>query len=253
MVHNRETFSCVSGKITFMSISKRAVTLAFESPRSPYFVYINDILAFATVVSIFAIIIETVPSFASYAPVFSFIEWATVVLFTLEYIVRLWVADSPKKYALSFFGIVDLVAVLPTFLGLGNLTFLKSARVVRIIRFLRLVRLTKLSRLSMKDAEETMGIFGFNIALYATTLVFVMLMFGVALHVFNTPAGQYWSVPQGMYWTFSLFLGGLPAPVPPGTSGTIIFILAKFCGMALFGLLVGVVGKLFNEWILGKK
>ncbi len=105
----------------------------------------------------------------------------------------------------------------------------------------------------MKDAEETLGIFGFNIALYATTLIFTMLIFGVLLHILVTGNDQYWSIPSGMYWTFSLFLGGLPAPVPPGTMGTTIFILAKFCGMALFGLLVGVIGKLFNQWILGKK
>ncbi len=235
-----------------MGTSKHAVALALENPRSRYFVYINDVLAFATIISIFSIIIETVPSYSKFASVFSFIEWSTVTLFTIEYLLRLWTANPRKEYAGSFFGIVDLVAVLPSFLGLGNLTFLKSARVVRIIRFLRLVRLTKLSRLSMKDAEETLGIFGFNIALYATTLLFVMLIFGVVLHIFNTADGQYWSVPQGMYWTFSLFLGGLPAPIPVGTSGTIIFILAKFCGMALFGLLVGVVGKIFNQWILGR-
>jgi Ion transport protein len=136
---------------------------------------------------------------------------------------------------------------------MGNLTFLKSARVVRIIRFLRLARLSKLSHIHADNAEETLGIFGFNIALYALTLVFVMLIFGVALHVFIDGDGNYWSIPAGMYWTFSVFLGGLPAPIPPGQVGTAIFIFAKFAGMALFGLLVGVVGKIFNQLILGKK
>ena len=56
-----------------------------------------------------------------------------------------------------------------------------------------------------------------------------------------------------MFWALSVFLGGLPVVVPEGMLGTTLFVVAKFSGMALFGLLVGVVGKIFNQWILGKK
>lgn len=234
-------------------ISKRAVLRTFENPQAPYFTAVNDILAGATVISIFAIILETVPSLFKYHELFLVIEWTTVFLFTVEYLLRVWATQRKRTYVLSAFGIIDLIAILPTFIGIGNLTFLKSARVVRIIRFLRLARLAKLSHIRTADAEETFGIFGFNIILYALTLIFAMLILGVALHVLITGDGHYWSIPAGMYWSFSVFLGGLPAPIPPGTAGTTIFILAKFAGMALFGLLVGVVGKLFNQIILGKK
>jgi voltage-gated potassium channel len=236
-----------------MKTSKQKVLDIFENPQSPYFSVTNDTLAFATIISVFTIILETVHSLSSYHIWFLFIEWATVFLFSAEYILRLWATKNRKTYAFGFFGIVDLLAILPTFIGLGNLTFLKSARIVRIIRFLRLVRLTKLSRIKTKDAEETFGIFAFDIMLYAFTLLFAMLLLGVALHIFVSENGQYWSIPAGMYWTFAVFLGGLPAPIPPGTAGTVIFIFAKFLGMALFGLLVGIIGKIFNEWILGRK
>jgi voltage-gated potassium channel len=242
----------VGAKIKGMKSPRQFVYTTLENPQSKYFSLVNDILALATIVSIFAIVLETVPSLLHYSTLFHIIEWGTVGLFLLEYILRLWSAKNWRRYAYSFFGTIDLVAIIPTFLGLGNLTFLKSARVVRIIRFLRLVRLTKLSRYGAKDIEETVGMFGLNILLYAVVLLFVTLAFGVTLHIFESNEGHYWSIPAGMYWTFSVFLGGLPAPIPPTTSGTVIFILAKFSGMALFGLLVGVVGKLFNEWILGK-
>jgi voltage-gated potassium channel len=234
-------------------ISKRNVLRTFENPNAKYFSIVNDTLALATIVSIFAIILETVPSLFAYHKAFITIEWVTVILFSTEYLVRLWATPRKRDYALSTFGIIDLTAILPTFIGIGNLTFLKSARVVRIIRFLRLVRLSKLSHIQTENAEETLGIFGFNILLYAITLTFVLLILGVSLHVFIDGEGHYWSIPAGMYWSFSVFLGGLPAPIPPGTAGTIIFIIAKFSGMALFGLLVGVISKIFNGWILGKK
>jgi len=235
-----------------MTIKKRVAAI-FEDPNSTYFSLVNDVLAIATIVSILVIVIETIPEFSRYQNTFLFIEWFTVALFSLEYVVRFWIAKPKLKYTLSFYGIVDLVAILPTFIGMGNFTFLKSARVVRIIRFLRIVRLSKLSRIKVKDAEETIGILGFNIAIYTFSLLFIMLFLGVLLHVFVSVPTQYWSIPQGMYWAFSVFLGGLPAPIPPGSAGTVIFIVAKFCGMALFGLLVGIVGKLFNDWLLGKK
>ncbi len=235
-----------------MKVSKQGVLAIFEDPQSKYFGLVNDVLAIATIVSILTIVLETVPSLYIYEAYFLAIEWITVILFSAEYLLRLWSNKNPTQYAFSFFGIIDLIAILPTLIGLGNLTFLKSARIVRIIRFLRLVRLSKLSRINIDDAEETMGIFGFNIALYAFTLLFVTLLFGVILHIFDASDGRYWSIPAAMFWTFSVFLGGLPTPIPPGTLGTVIFIAAKFCGMALFGLLVGVVGKIFNELILGK-
>jgi voltage-gated potassium channel len=236
-----------------MKLSKHTVLEVFENPRSKYFGVINDTLALATLLSVLAIVLETVQSLHTYATLFLTIEWVTVILFSTEYLARLWATKKRGSYAFSFFGIIDLLAILPTFIGIANFTFLKSARVVRIIRFLRLVRLSKLTRVKTKDAEETLGIFWFNILLYASTLIFAMLLVGVALHVFVSTGEHYWSIPKGMYWTFAVFLGGLPAPIPAGTSGTVIFIIAKFLGMALFGLLIGVIGKIFNEWILGKK
>jgi hypothetical protein len=115
-----------------------------------------------------------------------------------------------------------------------------------------MVRLAKMSRVKAKDVEETIGIFGFNILIYSATLLFVMMCIGTLLHVFQSTPDTHWSIPTGMYWAFSVFLGGLPAPIPPGEWGTAIFILTKFCGMALFGLLIGVIGKMFNQLILGK-
>lgn len=233
--------------------SKKQVAGIFDNPQSPLFTVVNDVLSVATIVSIIAIVLETVPALQKYNSIFLIIEWVAVILFTIEYVLRFWSTKKRSDYTLSLYGIIDLVAILPTYFGLGNFTFLKSARVIRIIRFLRLSRMTKLSKINMKDAEETLGVFGFNIALYATSITFVMLVLGVALHVFISGGDIYWSVPNGMFWAFSVFLGGLPAPIPPGSIGTTIFIITKFCGMALFGLLVGMVTKIFNQWILGAK
>lgn len=233
-----------------MKYVRKAIGRTLEDPTSPYFSFVNDILAVATLVSVLAIVLETVPTLKAYHVWFLAFEWVTVGLFLAEYIARIYATRPVQSYVFSFFGIVDLLAILPTFLGLGNFTFLKSARIVRLMRFLRMIRIAKMSRMKKKDIEETMGVFGFNVLLYAVTLLFTMVVVGALLHTFVMTST--WSIPQGMYWAFSVFLGGLPAPIPPGTEGTIIFIFTKFCGMILFGLLIGVVGKVFNQLILGK-
>lgn len=236
-----------------MRLSKKATLSTLDNPDARYFALVNDTLALATIVSIIAIVLETVPSLASYHSTFLVVEWVAVILFTLEYVARVWATKKREEYIFSPFGIIDAVAIAPTLLGLGNLSFLKSARVVRIIRFLRLVRIAKISHAKVENVEDTLGVYGFNIALYALTLLLVILVLGVLLHTFVSSDESYWSIPTAMYWAFSVFLGGLPAPIPAGTAGTAIFIATKFCGMALFGLLVGVVSKMFNQWILGQK
>lgn len=230
---------------------RKRVRNTLDNPKAKYFGVINDFLSLLTIVSILAIVLETVPDFSNYEKWFLVVEWVAVFFFGLEYIARIWSAKKPLAYVFSFFGVVDLVAILPSILGLGNLSFLKSARVIRIIRFLRLVRISKLAKAEIGNIEETLGAFGVTIAVYTVAVVSVLLMLGVSLHLL-LPGGQYWSVPGGMYWAFAVFLGGLPAEIPPGKIGLVIFIIAKFLGMALFGLLIGVTGKIFNEILLGR-
>ena len=95
-----------------MTLKKRVVA-TFEDSSSPYFSLVNDVLAIVTIISIFVVVIETVSSLSPYKYLFLTIEWFTVILFTLEYLARLWVAKPKKKYYLGFFGIVDLLAILP--------------------------------------------------------------------------------------------------------------------------------------------
>ena len=102
---------------------------AFERPTTRPFVVVNDFLAFVTIVSILAIVLESVASFSSYHLLFKGVEYTAVSIFTLEYIARLWITRPRRKYILSFFGIIDLISIVPTYLAVANLTFLKSSRI----------------------------------------------------------------------------------------------------------------------------
>jgi len=214
-------------------------------------VLVNDFLALLTIISIVSLVLETVPSLEAYFPVFIFIEWFAVIVFSGEYLYRLRMSNPAWRYSVSFFGIVDLVSILPTILGLGNFTFLKSARALRIIRMLRMLRLAKVTR-SKVVSEESMGVMSLSILIYFATLVFALLITGTAMYLVEGSQSAFSSIPAGMWWSLKVFLSGISVAEPVTAVGEFFFVITRFIGLLLLGLLIGVVGNLFRTLVMGK-
>lgn len=230
---------------------KRFLKRAFTKTNTHLFHITQDFFALLTVVSIVALVLETVPSLSRYETVFIAIEWVAVALFTLEYIARTIVSNPSWRYTVSFFGLIDLIAILPTFLGLGNFTFLKSARALRIIRMLRMVRLAKVSRRGVTD--ENMGVLAFNVLIYFVTLLFALLITGTAIYLVEPSQSAFASIPSGMWWSLKVFMAGIPVVSPETQLGEVFFVLTRFIGLLMLGLLIGVVGNIFRVVLMGKK
>ena len=228
------------------------IKIAVTKPLSREATIANDVLAFLTIVSTISIILETVPSYVAHIPTFIAIEWFVVTIFTIEYAARTYYAKKPGSYNLSLFGIVDLVSILPTFLGAGNLTFLKSARVLRILRFLRVLRLTKLSKVNGREIEEAAGMYALNIAIFVVTLFSALMVVGVAMYIAEGGNVHYESIPLSMLWALKVFLLGIPVEIPTTAGGEAVHILARFVGLVVFGVLVGILGNIFKKVLLGK-
>lgn len=226
---------------------------ALENPKSRFFVITNDILALATVVSVLAIVLETVSSLQGYGHLFKTIEYSATALFSIEYLARIYVAKRPLKYIFSFFGIIDLLAIIPTYLGLGNFTFLKTARAFRIVRLLRMVRLVRLSKIKKKDKDGASTLYSLNIQIYAITLVTAVLILGTLFYIFE--GGQHYAedIPSSMYWVFKAIIGGISYPQPISTGGTVVLILTRFCSMILLGLMLSLVGTIMRKLLIGSE
>jgi len=231
---------------------KALLIKAFARPTTKTFHVVQDFLALLTIVSIVALVLETVPALSGYSQTFLIVEWVVVSVFTLEYISRLYVTKPGYKYSLSFFGIIDLVLILPTFLGLGNFTFLKSARALRIIRLLRMLRLAKITR-SNVIAEENLSILSLNVLIYFVTLLFALMVTGTAMYLVEPTAAAFASIPAGMWWSLKVFMAGIPVTEPTTQLGELFFVLTRFIGLLLLGLLIGVVGNVFRMVLGGGK
>lgn len=110
------------------------------------------ILIISIFISILVVMLSSVEAFyQQYSPLFFYLEWGFTLLFTIEYIFRLIAVRQPKLYARSFFGVIDLLSILPSYLGL----LLPSAKYLLIIRILRLLRIFRIFKLAeyMEEAE----------------------------------------------------------------------------------------------------
>ncbi len=232
--------------------SKRAVVRAFsfDDFSTGTFGWINHVLALTTLVAVAVVALETVAALAPYARVFQVLEYVAVAIFSVEYVARIWFAQTPLRYIFSFFGLIDLIAILPSILGLSNLTFLKAARAVRIIRLLRLLRLAKFAEIKRRK-NAAQSLYTLNLEIYALTLAVATLILGSLFYVFENQHHAARDIPSGMYWALKAILGGLTYPQPETVGGTITLILARFTSMILLGMLLGLVGTMLRKLLIG--
>lgn len=184
---------------------------------------------------------------------FLIIEWFSVIIFTLEYLARIWVNEKKFNYIFSFWGFLDLISILPTYIGLGNWTFLKSGRVLRVLRLARILRMEKISRayLETEDKAKRKAAHNrINIGIYFLALTSATTIFGSLLYVTEHPAAAYSNIPLAMLQVVEILVGGIWIPAT-SLAGEIIIIITRFVGLALFGLLISIIGGVLNEWLLG--
>lgn len=157
--------------------------------------------------SVIVVILSTLDS-AEQDPlktIFYTLEWIFTILFSIEYILRLLIVRKPLRYATSFFGIIDLLSILPAFVGIllpGSGS--ERLMIVRTLRLLRIFRVFKLARyLSEASAlREAFYISRHKIAVFMTTVLIVILIASAFMHVVESSNGNtdFESMPSVMYW-----------------------------------------------------
>ena len=187
-----------------------------------------------------------------YDSLFDTFEWVFTVLFTIEYILRLYCVAKPWHYAISFFGIIDLVAILPNYISLfiPGLQFLS---VVRILRFFRVFRLFKLVHfthevdillISLKRSVKRIAIFTF----YVFIIVFCI---GSVMYIIEGPENGFTSIPTSVYWAVvtltTVGYGDISPKTPLGQAFSFFIMLLGY------GIIAIPTGIVTSEMIVPKK
>jgi voltage-gated potassium channel len=224
----------------------RHVIFDHNTPASKWF----DIgLLIIILFSLAVVMLDTVPSFKKeYHGLFYFLEWIFTIIFTIEYIVRLYTARRPLRYVFSFFGIVDLLSCLPGYFILLGGDAAAYAGMVRTLRLLRVFRVLKMMRF-IGEAEQLLTALRAarpKIIVFMLGVTTLVILLGTLMYVIendpNSTTG-FTSIPEGIYWaivTMTTVGFGDVTPVTP--LGKFVASMVMLLGYAIIAVPTGIVG-----------
>ena len=225
------------------SWKRRLYVIIFEAD-TPAGKAFDVFLLVAILLSVALIILESVSSiFAPYTSFFNAAEWAFTVLFTLEYVLRLVSSPRPLRYIFSFFGLVDLISILPTYFKL----FLPNSQYLLVIRALRLLRIFRVFKLSRYIGEAELLVVAlrrsaYKIIVFLGAVVTIVLIIGAVMHLIEGPDSHFDTIPKGMYWAVvTLTTVGYGDIVPQTTLGQLLASCVMIIGYAILAVPTGIV------------
>lgn len=204
-----------------------------------------DVLLIASIlVSVAAVMIDSVGAIRSHiGPLLYGIEWFFTLLFTVEYGLRLLCVGKPLKYAVSFYGIVDLLAIVPTYLsvflpGSQYLLVIRIIRILRIFRILKLVNYLGEAQLLFRALRASRR----KIAVFLYTVLTLVVIFGSLMYVFESEANGFTSIPRSIYWAIvTLTTVGYGDISPHTVIGQTLASMVMILGYAIIAVPTGIV------------
>lgn len=170
-----------------------------DTPAGKWF---DILLIFFIVLSVLTIILDSVNELhVDYGGFFYILEWFFTAVFTLEYILRLISIRKPIKYVFSFFGIVDILSIIPTYLslfiaGTQSLLVIRILRILRVFRILKLVQYTTQMQIltrAVNNSRHKLFVFFFFV-------ITILILFGSLMYLIEGPKNGFTSIPHGIYW-----------------------------------------------------
>lgn len=217
--------------------------IIFEADTLPGKIF--DVWLIVTILlSVIVVMLDSVTSIRQeHASLLYLLEWTFTVVFTIEYLLRLYCVGKPLRYAASFFGVVDLLAILPTYLSLilpGSQYFL-VVRMLRIVRVFRVFKLAKyisegqVLRRALYASRRKIGIF-----LYVVMILVVII--GALMYLIEGEAGGFTSIPRSIYWAVvTLTTVGYGDITPVTGLGQAMASLVMIIGYGIIAVPTGIV------------
>jgi voltage-gated potassium channel len=213
-----------------------------------------DVVLLAVIIlSVLAAMLDSVESVAlEYHGLLAAAEWTFTVLFTLEYGLRLLCVRRKLGYALSFYGLIDLLAIMPSYLMLLDLGW-RHATILRSLRLLRIFRVFKLAQFLSEAStlRSALAASRAKITVFFTTVLIIVCIVGSAMYLIEGPESGFTSIPQGMYWavvTVTTVGYGDVLPITP--LGKALATLVMLTGYSILIIPGGIISA---EWVARRR
>lgn len=212
-----------------------------DTPAGKWF---DIVLLWAIIISVLVVFLESISELRNqFGALFYYLEWFFTILFTLEYILRIISVKKASGYIFSFYGIIDVLAIIPTYLSLviaGSQYFL----VIRILRLLRVFRIFKLTHM-MKQAtilKRALVASRGKIAVFLFAVLTLVVVVGAVMYVVEGPEHGFTSIPFSMYWAIVTMTTVGYGDVSPQTPlGQIFASIVMIMGYAIIAVPTGIV------------
>lgn len=194
-------------------------------------------------VSVAVIVADSIPAYhARYGELYRAIEWGFTLIFTAEYLLRIWIAENRRAYLLSPYGIIDLLSILPTYIAFfvpeaAPLLIIRLLRVLRVFRVLRLLSfLNEANMLAGALRQSARQIFIFFLMVMTT-----MVIFGCLMYVIEGPENGFDNIPVSVYWAIvTITTVGYGDYVPVTAAGRAIAAVGMLLGYAVIAVPTGI-------------
>ena len=201
-------------------------------------------LIVAILASVAVVVLDSVEAVSSrHGDVLGALEWFFTLLFTAEYLARLYCVRRPLRYATSFFGVIDFLSVLPTYLALmlPGAHVLLDVRILRLLRIFRVLKLTSyveeygmLSRALLASRRK--------ILIFLSVVMMVVLLMGTAMYVVEGPGNGFTSIPTSVYWAITAITTvGFGDIVPKTDIGRAIASVMMLLGWGILAVPTGII------------
>jgi voltage-gated potassium channel len=201
-------------------------------------------LILVIIASIVTVMLDSSPALAArYGEGLRVAEWGFTIVFTIEYIARLLAVRRPLRYALSFYGIVDLLALLPSYVSL----LFPSGRyllIIRVLRLLRIFRILKLGKFLSEGAilGQALRASSHKISVFLSTVFTLVVLIGAVMYVVEGEANGFTSIPTSMYWAIvTLTTVGYGDLAPQTGLGKFLASIVMIIGYGIIAVPTGIV------------
>jgi len=236
-----ETMSTADNKN--LTLRRRLHEIIFEAD-TPAGKRFDVLLIVSIVLSVTAVMLDSVQSVRNeYGGIFFFFEWGFTLLFTAEYFLRLYCVGRPRLYATSFYGVVDLLAILPTYISL----ILPGSQFLLVIRILRVLRIFRVFKLVQYLGEvdfllKALRASGRKIAVFLFTVLTLVTIFGSLMYIIEDAKNGFTSIPRSIYWAIvTLTTVGYGDITPRTEIGQALAAMIMIFGYAIIAVPTGIV------------
>ncbi|WP_034061980.1 ion transporter [Lacinutrix jangbogonensis] len=215
--------------------------------------YFSFFIQALILISVVAFSVETIPDLEPFTKsILRIIEFFCVIVFTIEYILRIYVADSKAKFVFSFFGIIDFLAILPFYLSFGlDLRFLRSLRFLRLFRVLKLVRYNKAIKhfsKAIKSAKEEIFLF-----LFITLLLIYFAAVGIYYFEHEAQPEHFSSIFDSLWWAIiTLTTVGYGDVYPITVGGRVFTFFILMIGLGIVAIPTGIISSALTKSVDSK-